>query len=83
VQKHFQHAEACIRNARFRDSSIQVVGGRLVGFPPNEPACTGSEDLCHRSLMLSLLRLVVHQMYLYQYNCINVLRRRTSYGTGH
>jgi hypothetical protein len=33
--------------------------------------------------MLSLLRLVVHQMYLYQYNCINVLRRRTSYGTGH
>ena len=38
VQKRFQHAEVCVRNARFRDSSIQVVGGCLVGFPPNEPA---------------------------------------------
>ncbi len=36
VQKRFQHA--CVRNARFRDSPIQLVGGRLVGFPPNEPA---------------------------------------------
>jgi hypothetical protein len=31
-------AEVCVGNARLPDSSIQIVGGRLVGFPPNEPA---------------------------------------------
>src|SRR5206468_8358934 len=62
--------------SRFRDSSIQVVGGRLVGFPPNEPAMHRvSRPFRRSSLMLSLFRLVVHQMYLYQYTVHQCIRR--------
>jgi hypothetical protein len=38
MQKCLKHAEVRVGNARLLDSSAQIVGGRLVGFPPNEPA---------------------------------------------
>ena len=33
-----EHAEVRVGNARLLDSCVQIVGGRLVGFSPNEPA---------------------------------------------
>ena len=52
VQKRFQDAEVRVRDARFGDSSTEVVGGRLVGFPPNEPAMHGVQRrFCHSCVM--------------------------------
>jgi hypothetical protein len=38
MQECLKDAEVRVGNARLFDSSVQIVGGRLVGFPPNEPA---------------------------------------------
>jgi hypothetical protein len=38
MEKRLKHTEVRVGNSRFRDSSVQIVGRRLVGFAPNQPA---------------------------------------------